>query len=85
LNINLHIESLVLDGLPVERRHHALVQHTVETELARLLAGDGLAANLLQGGAVPNLPAGSIRLAAGTSPVRMGQQIARAVYSGIGR
>jgi len=38
MNINLHIERLVLDGVAVRSGEAALVQMTVEAELGRLLA-----------------------------------------------
>ena len=85
MNINLHIERLILEGLPIERRHHALVQSAVESELARLLTAGGLGAGLSNGGALHSLPAASIRLTAEADPARVGQQIAQAVYRGIGR
>lgn len=84
MNIKLHIESLVLDGLPVTRSQGPLVQAAVEAELSRLLAKGGLGPELASGGAVSSVPAGSIRLEGG-SPARMGRQIARSVYEGISR
>ena len=41
MNINLHIERLILDGLPIEPRQRAQVQAAVEAELARLLRPAG--------------------------------------------
>ena len=43
MNIKLHIERLVLDGLPVTRSQGPLVQAAMEAELARLMAEGGLA------------------------------------------
>jgi hypothetical protein len=85
MNINLHIERLVLDGLPIEARQSALVKEAVEAELTRLLQANGLSAGLQSGGAVPNLSAESIQLSTDKNPTRMGQQIAQAVYGGIGK
>jgi len=84
MNIKLHIERLVLEGLPVGQSQGPLVQAAVEAELSRLLAEGDLAAELAEGGAVPSVPADSIKLAGG-SPSEMGRQIARSVYGGIGR
>lgn len=84
MDINLHIERLVLDGLPVTRSQGALVQAAVEAELARLLSDGGLASTWRSGGAVPTVRADAIHLAAGESnPPQIGQQIARAVYGGL--
>ena len=49
MNITLHIERLVLDGLLMEARDNAQVQAAVETELVRLLSESGIPAGL-QGG-----------------------------------
>ncbi len=83
MNINLHIERLILEGLPVERRQHALVQSAVESELARLLTEGGLAGQLAAGGAMPSLEAQNLRLAPEGDATRLGQQIAQAVYGGL--
>ncbi len=83
-NIHVYIERLILDGLPIERGQAPQMQAAVEAELARLLVGQGLAADLQAGGAVPSVRADAIQLAAGSNPVRMGTQIAQSVYSGIG-
>lgn len=83
-NIHLHIERLILDGLPIERAQGPHVQAAVEAELTRLLAGNGLASDLQGGGAVPNLNVNAIQLAAGSGPAQIGTQIAQSVYGGIG-
>ena len=53
MNINIHIERLVLDGLPVAGPDSSIVQVAIETELARALAGQGL--SRLSSGAVPRV------------------------------
>jgi hypothetical protein len=83
MTINLHIERLVLD-LPVGAGQGALIQSAIETELARLLAGNGLASELMAGGAMPRLTAGSIQLTNDMTPARLGKRIAGAVHSAIG-
>ena len=86
MNINVHIERLILDGLSIPHRQRPLLQAAVEAELAHLLAADGLASGLLAGGAVPRVPAGAIQLTgASDDPTHLGQQIAQAVYGGIGK
>jgi hypothetical protein len=84
MNIELHIERLILDGLPVEMRERAFIQSALEAELARLLAENGLAPMLMEGGALPQLSAGSVQLTNDMTPPGLGQQIAGAVYAGIG-
>ena len=84
MNINVHIERLILDGLPIARHQGSLVQAAVEAELARLLAADGLTPSLLKGGALSHVQTGGIQLAGEGDPGQLGQQIAQAVYGRIG-
>jgi hypothetical protein len=84
VNIHLHIERLILDGLPVGPGQGARVQAAVEGELARLLAEGGLAPGLRAGGALRAVPANPIQLAPGNNPTQIGMQIAQSVYGGIG-
>ena len=52
-NIHLHIERLILDGLPIERAQGPHVQAAVEAELARLLTENGLDATWEQEASCP--------------------------------
>jgi hypothetical protein len=84
MNINLHIERLVLDGLPVGHGQGALIKAAVEAELGRLLREGGLSQALRLGGAFASQRANSISMGGDDSPAQVGQQIGRAVYSRIG-
>ena len=84
MNINLRINELILDGLPVARRERPALQAAVEGELARLLGERGLHPALQGGGAQPSLRAGGMHVQGEGSPARVGAQIARAVYEGLG-
>jgi hypothetical protein len=83
--IALHIDRLVLEGIPLGGRGPRLVQVAVEAELTRLLSQGGLAASLHGGGALQGIAAPAIQLRGGQSPSALGRQIAGAVYRGIGR
>ena len=83
-DIHLHIERLVLEGLPIERSEGAAVQAAVEAELTRLLSENGIAAQYQSGGAVPSVRAPGMQLTSNSSS-QIGQQIAQAVYGGIGQ
>ena len=85
MNINLHIERLILDGLPLGAGQGPLVQAVVESELARLLTQGGIAPSLQSGGAVPSVRADAMQLTAQSTPAQMGQQIAYSVYTGMGK
>ncbi|HBB87631.1 MAG TPA: hypothetical protein DC047_08465 [Blastocatellia bacterium] len=84
MNIELHIERMVLDGLQVAPRDRAHLQAAVENELARLLAAGGLRSELLSGGAMRSLGAGEIQVTNNMSPLRLGNRIAQAVHGGVG-
>jgi len=85
MRINLHIERLVLDGLPIERTQGSKIRAAVEQELTRLLASGGLSSQLRTGGAIPLLRGRNIKLRKGASPAGVGAKIARAVHEGIAR
>ena len=85
MNITLHIERLILEGLPVTGGQGPLVRGAVEQELARLLATHGLSDALRTGGAVPQVKGQDFEIAMGSPPARLGHQIAQSVYGGIGK
>lgn len=85
MKINVHIEHLILEGLPVTNLQGPAVQRAVEMELGRLLASGGLSEELLSGGAVPQVRAGALPLGRENQPAKLGQGIARSVHEGIGR
>ena len=85
MNINVHIERLVLDGVSIPHSQRPILQAAVEAELARLLTANGLAHSWQMSGAVPNVPAEGIQLAGEGDPGHLGRQIAQSVYGGIGQ
>ncbi len=84
MKIQVHIERLVLEGLPVTSREGPRVQAAVEAELGRLLGATGLRGELRSGGALPALSGHPLRLMRSQHPSLLGQQIARSVHGGIG-
>ncbi len=84
MTINLHIERLVLDGLPIEQRQGPQLQATIEQELVRLLADGGTLARLGARGAVASINGGAIQIAPGADTAGLGKQIAAAVHGGLG-
>lgn len=85
MNINIHIERIVLDGVSIPYYQRPLLQTAVETELARLLVTDGLASGLQASVATPCSSADAIKLTGDSDPTVLGQQIAQAVYGGLNR
>lgn len=84
MNINLHIDRLVLDGLELAPEHRSLLQAAVESELSRLLTERGLSSSLARGIAVPRMSARDMQITGVSSPTELGRQIAQSVYGGIG-
>jgi hypothetical protein len=85
MNINLHIERLVLDGIPLASGERPLLRVAVEEQLTRLLTNGGLKNAMQSGGALYNVKAPSIQLANLGDLDGVGEQIAKAVYGGVGK
>ena len=86
MNVQLHIERLVVDeGLMGSGGYEAL-QAAVIAELMQMLAAGGLRNEWLAGGAVPLVQGGEIASASNQTrgPSEWGAQIGQAVYAGLG-
>jgi hypothetical protein len=83
VNINVHIERLILNGVNIRPGQRHLLQSSVETELTRLLTNGGVSPSFSEGIALPHVFANGIQLAGGNDPVQLGRQIAQSVYGGI--
>jgi len=84
MKIRLHIERLVLDGLPLERRQAPQVQAALERELSRLLSAEGRGRDWRTDGAVARLKAPAIRLTKGNPPQAIGRDIAKSIHAALG-
>jgi hypothetical protein len=84
MNIAIHIERLVLEGLPVTSYEAPLVQAAVEAELTRLLSQGGVAPSLRRGADLHYLRADSVNFDHDARPIAMGSQIASVVHKSIG-
>lgn len=84
MNINLHIERLILDGVNIQPDQRHLLQSSVETELTRLFTNGGLSPSLAGGIALPHIATNSISSTGNNDPVQLGQHIAQSLYGGIG-
>lgn len=80
-DVSLHIERLVLDGLPFTAVSAARLEREVQTELTRLLTEDGLTST--NAGATRSLAAPGFQFTEQRSPVDLGQKIARSVYDSL--
>lgn len=82
MNINLHIERLLLDGVSIAPDQLHILQASVETELTRLLTDGGLSPGLAQGTSWPRMSTSGIQLT-DNNPTQIGLHIAQSVYEGI--
>lgn len=83
MNIKLHIDRLVLDGLDFPPDQQQVLQTSVVNELTRLLSEGGVAPHLAGGVALDRLSAGDIQVT-DNRPAQLGRQIAQSVYGGMG-
>jgi hypothetical protein len=85
MNVNLHIERLVLEGLSLDSRGGALVQEAVQTELARLLAEGEPALRSFASTAMPSVKGAPVNASPAESPPRLGSAIARSIHGALAR
>jgi hypothetical protein len=78
----LHIERLVIDGLPAT--DPTGLGRSVEAELARLLADRGAPFDSTRGASVERLDAGELSWGEGSSNETLGARLAGAVYGSLG-
>lgn len=78
MRIELHIEELVLEGLPSRDRDR--IGAAVESALARLLEERGLPPSLARGESSAEINAGDIDIQPGATPEAIGEQIAQVLY-----
>ncbi len=83
MNIELHIEELVLHGVAPGDRH--AVGGAVQAELTRLFAESGAPRGLAAGGSVGRIDAGTVNLTNGAGADGLGTGVARAVHGGLNR
>jgi hypothetical protein len=82
MNVELHIEELVLHGFAPGDRYR--IGDAVERELSRLFAEQGTPPSLARGGDIGSLDGGSFEAKSGSRAETIGIQAARAVYGGLG-
>lgn len=83
MNVKLHIERLVLEGISLEGKDAELLRTSATTELSRLLTQGGLDTSLSAGGAFPQLRVRPIQLDGG-GPSQIGKELARTLYREMG-
>jgi hypothetical protein len=81
MNIELHIDRLILEGIDLEFADRGLLETAVTAELTRLLQANGLRGGAGNGRSLASLTANPISLPENQSANNVGQEIGRAVYS----
>ncbi len=82
MNIHLHIEKIVMDGLSLGPLDHHQVKAAVEAELGALLVSQGLGEKLQNSGEISYMSGNRIEQQASQSPRTFGQHIAQSIYGG---
>jgi hypothetical protein len=83
VNIDFHIDRLILEGLPVGSHDEQRLRAAVAHELTRLFAFNVLPNQLRSGGLIAAWPAPTLRLESQGSPRQLGRQIAHSVFAGL--
>lgn len=79
--LHLHIERIVLDGVPLSRAEAGQLRGALEAELARLLAAGPRVA--WTDAALHSVPAPAITLGAPVRPLELGRAIAHSVHASL--
>jgi hypothetical protein len=85
MNVRLHVERVVLDGLSVSAADRPLLKAAIVSELARHIEAGGLDPELARGIAVPSVRAPQMKSSSAVRPTQLGASIAGAVYGGLGK
>jgi hypothetical protein len=84
VNVNVHVERLVLDGVVLPPRERTRLERAFRSELALLLVDDHARAPSWASTLVPSAPVQTVRLPAATDGASVGRGVARAVHAAIG-
>ncbi len=83
MNINLHINRLVVADIPMTVSDRRLLQASITSELNQMLTDNGLAATMIQESTIPRVSTNEIQLTS-NNPQHIGQQVAQSLYGQIG-
>lgn len=85
MKINLQIEHLILDGLPLGPGDGARVRAAIERELTPLLAENGIGNAQPIGETLPSLRANPISITNESPPQMVGRQVAHSLYESLNK
>jgi hypothetical protein len=85
MSIELHIERLVLEGMPLAHGQERQLRAALQRQLAALLSTDGAGDWLRGRGSVPGLQGAPMRLDRDAGAAQWGRRIAGSVFAGLTR
>jgi hypothetical protein len=83
MNIELHIERLVVEGIPIAPGERTLLHATINAELERLLRAEGLPGDRPRPGAVARVQTPPVTVTGRPDTVDMGRRLAVAIHEGL--
>ncbi len=83
MNIHLHIDRLVLDGLDIAPHQRHVLQAAVEAELSRLLGESGISTDFQRAGNPARILAPAFHMKSSPDAKVLGAQIGAGVYTAI--
>jgi hypothetical protein len=83
VNIHLHVERLILDGVNMNPYQYRLLAASLERELVRFLTRHGIGSGVRGGGAFETIRTNSATALETSEPSRLGRQIARSLHGGL--
>jgi hypothetical protein len=83
VNVDVHIERLIVDGLPLERIDGAVLQAAVAAELHQAIIDGSMLFALHAAGAFARMPGGTVDVGEEGNLAHLGRQVARAIYTAI--
>ncbi len=84
MNINVHIERLILHGVGIKSHQKKELKVTIESELRQQLVSQGIGSMMQSNSNRQVVKGGSIAIENIRKSASLGQQIGKAVYKGIG-
>src|SRR5215472_11220111 len=83
MNLTIHIERLVLDGLPLGAHQASLVRAAIEAELAKLFCEQSHFVTTRGSATLSRLESNAVHFTHNAEPSAIGEQIAQAIHSSI--
>lgn len=83
-NVSIHIDRLVIDGLPIGRQDGDVFRAALEAQIAEALQAEGVAERLATLSTTPSLRAPRVVAGVGNHPSGMGRSVAQSLTEALG-